>query len=247
MKRYIADLHIHTSLSPCGNRGMTPALIINKALKKGVHILGITDHNSTRQAFTVKKIGKEKGIFVLCGAEATSREGIHCLALFKDDEKVLDFQKFLDEYLIRIKNNSTRFGEQLLIDENDKIIEVQDDFLGSSLNVSIFELGKKVHSLNGLFIPSHINRPHNSILSVFGKIPDNIKADALEIDCKYLDSSPLDKNPEINSYCLIRNSDAHHPEGIGSFPSAFNLETLSFDEIRMAINQVNGRGIEIDF
>ena len=50
MKTYRADLHIHTLLSPCGDLSMTPANIVSEALRKKLDIIGITDHNSTRQS-----------------------------------------------------------------------------------------------------------------------------------------------------------------------------------------------------
>lgn len=45
MKLYKADLHTHTVLSPCGDLEMSPANIVQQAKKKGLDILGITDHN----------------------------------------------------------------------------------------------------------------------------------------------------------------------------------------------------------
>lgn len=80
MNQYKADLHIHTLLSPCGDLEMSPRNIISAAKQRGLHIIGITDHNSTFQAPLVKELGQEAGLFVLCGAEVTTREEIHCLA-----------------------------------------------------------------------------------------------------------------------------------------------------------------------
>ena len=48
-------------------------------------------------------------------------------------------------------------------------------------NKSIEEVEAFVHSLNGLFIPAHIDRKKNSIYSQLGFLPANLKADALEI------------------------------------------------------------------
>ena len=48
MKKYAADLHIHTCLSPCSDNDMIPVNIINMARLSGLNILGITDHNSAK-------------------------------------------------------------------------------------------------------------------------------------------------------------------------------------------------------
>ena len=40
------DLHIHSCLSPCVDKGMTPNNIVNMAILKGLDIIAVTDHNS---------------------------------------------------------------------------------------------------------------------------------------------------------------------------------------------------------
>ncbi|HNX85999.1 MAG TPA: PHP domain-containing protein, partial [Bacteroidales bacterium] len=49
MKNFTADLHIHTVLSPCGDLDMSPDIILSQAMAKKLDLIGITDHNSTRQ------------------------------------------------------------------------------------------------------------------------------------------------------------------------------------------------------
>ena len=69
MKLFKADLHMHTVLSPCGSLEMSPVAIVNTALERGLDIIGITDHNTTRQCAEVVEVGKQKGLTVLCGAK----------------------------------------------------------------------------------------------------------------------------------------------------------------------------------
>ena len=57
-----ADLHIHTVLSPCGDLEMSPENILHFAQIQGLNMIGITDHNSTRQAPIIRDYGKTKGI-----------------------------------------------------------------------------------------------------------------------------------------------------------------------------------------
>lgn len=49
MKQYLADLHIHTCLSPCGSLEMSPSEIVRRSLAKGLDAIAITDHNTTLQ------------------------------------------------------------------------------------------------------------------------------------------------------------------------------------------------------
>jgi 3',5'-nucleoside bisphosphate phosphatase len=82
MKTFRADLHIHTVLSPCGDLDMSPGNIVSEAVNKGLDIIGITDHNTTRHCNLIKRMAEEKGIFVMQGAEITTKEEVHCLAFF---------------------------------------------------------------------------------------------------------------------------------------------------------------------
>mgnify|MGYP001008452009 FL=1 len=88
MQSFRADLHIHTVLSPCAELEMTPGNIVRQALHSGIQIIGITDHNSTRNALLTKKLAEKAGIFVLTGAEVNTREEVHCLVFFDGEEKL---------------------------------------------------------------------------------------------------------------------------------------------------------------
>ncbi len=83
MKSFRADLHIHTTLSPCGDLEMHPVNIVSKAAIQGLDIIGITDHNSTRHCALISRLAAEKGIFVMQGAEVTTKEEVHCLVFFE--------------------------------------------------------------------------------------------------------------------------------------------------------------------
>lgn len=84
-----ADLHIHTVLSPCGDLEMSPENILHFAQVQGLNMIGITDHNSTRQAPIIRDYGKTKGIFVLTGAEICSKEEVHALTFSKPTNSLL--------------------------------------------------------------------------------------------------------------------------------------------------------------
>ena len=89
MNGFKADLHIHTVLSPCGDLEMSPTAIVDRALARGLDMIAISDHNTTRQVKVTQRIGKEKGLFVLGGVEVTSQEEAHCLCFFENDTQLL--------------------------------------------------------------------------------------------------------------------------------------------------------------
>ncbi|MFP4065323.1 MAG: PHP domain-containing protein [Bacteroidales bacterium] len=246
MRSYRADLHVHTVLSPCGDLEMSPANIVEASARKGVDILGIADHNSTKHGMLIKKLAEKEGIFVLTGAEVTTKEEIHCLAFFENNDSLEAFQEYLDKHLPDVKNKPDAFGYQVVVDEEEMIVEEVDKLLISALDQSIDQVEKKVHSLGGLFIPAHIDRPSFSLFSQLGFIPPDLKADALEISGKSGGPDKMRaKYPELKKFSIIQSSDAHFPDQVGDTRCYFLLKTRSFAEIRMALKGEEGRKVEV--
>lgn len=243
MKFLRADLHIHTVLSPCGDLEMSPARIIYEAARRDLDIIGITDHNTTRHCNLTTRLAAEKGIFVLQGAEVTTREEVHCLTFFENNDALGTFQKFLDENLPDFPNNPLIFGHQVQVDENEIIIYEEKRLLVNAISKTVKEVEVFVHSLNGIFIPAHIDRRKNSIYSQLGFLPENMKADALEISRATMPEQFSDNHPEINKYPLLRSSDAHYPEQIGTVFTVWHINEPSFSEIIMALRGIRGRKV----
>lgn len=246
MNTYRADLHIHTVLSPCGDLEMSPANIITKAREKGLDIIGITDHNTTRHCKLIRKLAAQEGIFVLMGAEVTTREEVHCLTFFENDDQLSEFQVYLEKHLPPIPNNIEKFGYQVVVDEDEQIIDEIEYLLISALDQSIEQVEQKVHSLGGIFIPAHIDRPSYSIISQLGFIPADLLIDGIEIsaNCKIQTVIPfLGKQHERT---IIRNSDAHYVENIGKAFSAYEMQHRTFNEIILALHGKLGRKVIIE-
>jgi 3',5'-nucleoside bisphosphate phosphatase len=243
MKFFRADLHIHTVLSPCGDLEMSPVNIVSEAALKGLDIIGITDHNTTRHCGLITRLAAEKGIFVMQGAEITTKEEVHCLAFFENTDALNTFQEFLDRNLPEILNDPDKFGYQVQVDENDIVIYEEKKLLINAITKSMEETESFVHSMNGLFIPAHVNRTKNSIYSQLGFLPADLKADALEISKATTPEQFAVIHPEIRTFRLTRSSDAHYPADIGSVFTTFFIEEPSFNEIRMALKGEDGRKV----
>jgi len=243
MKDFSADLHIHSVLSPCGDLDMSPRNIIRRAGEMQINIIGITDHNSTRHGPLMRRLGRENGIFVLTGAEVTSREEVHCLTFFEDDSQLASFQKYLDDHLIPFPNDPLRFGHQVVVDEYDNILEEEKNLLIYSIDQTVNQIEEVVHLHNGLFIPAHINRERNSMTSQLGFVPSDIIIDALEISRHVSKVDFLQLHSGLEDFTFIQSSDAHFPEDIGRVHSVFRLEDISFREIKMALAKEGGREV----
>jgi PHP family Zn ribbon phosphoesterase len=243
MNLYKADLHTHTVLSPCGDLEMSPLNIIEKAKREKIDILGITDHNSTKNCKVLDDLAKDNDILILKGAEVASKEEVHCLAFFEKYDELNEFQDFLDKHLPKIKNDVNKFGYQLVVDVKENILEQIDYLLISGLNVGISEIEMKVHELNGLFIPAHIDRMRYSIISQLGFIPNDLRVDALEISKFTTKEEFVNKNNYLADHCFIQSSDAHFIDNIGNVKTIFQMNEKSFNEVKLALRKEDGRKV----
>lgn len=123
------------------------------------------------------------------------------------------------------------FGDQVVIDEDENIIQEITHFLPAALKATLDEVEAAAHSHGGLFIPAHIDRPSMSITSQLGFIPDDLCIDAVEVVGRTADTL----------YPVVRNSDAHIPEHIGRRYTEYILDHPSFTELAMALSGVQGR------
>ena len=76
------DLHIHSCLSPCANREMTPATIAGLCALNGADVIAIADHNSALNLPAAEKCCKAYGVKLLPALEANTAEEIHLLCYF---------------------------------------------------------------------------------------------------------------------------------------------------------------------
>ena len=243
MKEYRADLHIHTVLSPCGSLEMSPDAIINRAKEKGLDIIGIADHNSTKQCETVVQLGKENGVTVLAGTEINTKEEVHCLVFFENNKKLNEFQSYLDAHLPVVKNKPELFGDQVWVDKNNNLLGEEERLLIVGLNVSMDEAAEKVKEMGGIFIPAHVDRSRFSVTSQLGFLSPDIPVSGIEVSARAKMEELEKKQPWIRNYSVITSSDAHMLEQIGTGYTTMLLNEPSFSEVKMALDNQGGRKV----
>ena len=237
MKQYRADLHVHTCLSPCGSLEMSPSVIVDTALLRGLDAIAVTDHNSTCQCPEIQRLGKEAGLLVFAGAEVTTREEAHCIALFGTDEARIAFQQYLDAHLPPVPNDPEKFGDQILVNSRDEIVGEMPFLLLSALDQSVEKVSAKVRQLDGLFIAAHVERPSFSLISQLGFIDPSLSLDAIEYNHPERYAKLLKGHSYLRNYTQYMASDAHYPEQIGSKYSIWQTDALSFDNLRKAFKK----------
>jgi hypothetical protein len=237
-------MHIHTCLSPCGDWEMSPKRIIEKSLERKLDIIGICDHNSAENAEAVMKAGKLKGICVIPGMEICSREEVHVLSFFETGERALLMQEFIYDNLPG-KNSPDTFGYQIIADEYDNVAGENDRLLIGATTLRLSDIVDKTHSLNGLCIASHVDRPIFGIISQLGFIPHDLPIDGVEISWRISPYEAKKQIPDIKRFPFIVSSDAHFQDDIGKAVTNFFLAEPTIKEIRLALTGKNDRLIEV--
>jgi len=242
VRRFKADLHIHSCLSPCGDLDMSPRGIVEASLQKGLDLIALCDHNTAENVGAVIRAGKERGLWVLPGMEVNSYEEVHSLALFDREAQVLEMQTFVYNHL-QGTNRPELFGEQVVANEFDEVEGFNDRLLIGATGIRLVDIINKVHRLGGLCIASHVDRPSYSVVSQLGFISPGLEFDALEVSPRTDLEKARKDIPGAADYPLVTFSDAHFLKDIGGVCTEFLLDHPGIEEIRMALKQEQGRGI----
>ncbi len=222
--KFFYDFHIHSDLSPCGDKDMTPNNIVNMAYIKGLNMIAVTDHNTIENYKAIEKIAQGLGILVVPGIEINTKEEVHILSYFKDYKSAKAVSDLIYESLPNIFNKSDIFGEQNIYNENDEIIGRLDKLLISASKYSIGEICTIVNKYNGVIVPAHINKKSNGILGVLGFFPTDINFEFIEIS-KSHELGERNKKMVMN-YKKLVSSDAHILENISEPINYIILEKL---------------------
>ncbi len=231
MTQIAVDLHMHSALSPCGDKEMTPNNIVGMSMLKALNVIAVTDHNSAKNVPAVAKAAKGLGLQILPGIEVTTKEECHILAYTPDIESVLALDTILYKHLPMVKNRPDYFGHQYIMDEEDEIVGEVDKLLISATDLSVEALKTIVDEMNGIIVPAHIDRKSYSIMASLGFIPMDLKIRTVEISRgmslkKARESLPV--SPEIQ---MIQGSDAHYLEDIAEREYFLDVPDLKRDTL----------------
>ena len=204
--KYSYDLHIHSCLSPCGDMDMTPNNIVNMASLLGLDLIAVSDHNSALNLPAVFAAAKGTELTVIPAIEANSAEEVHVLCLFETLEDALACSEEFYEHLPPVINRPDIFGEQVIMDQNDKPVGRIDKLLINALDLGLDGLLEMVKRHRGLAVPAHVDKTSYSSLANLGYIPPEYGFTCIEV-----------KNPEASVEFgghRITDSDAHYLEDI---------------------------------
>ncbi len=244
MRTHVAELHVHTVLSPCAEVEMIPPLIVQAALSKGINLIAVTDHNASANVSAVQKAAADTGLVVLPGLELQTREEVHLLCLFDTLGQLETWQTIVDERLPALENNVEFFGEQFVVDETGEFIRRETRLLLTSANLSLTEAIEGVTRLEGLAIPAHVDRKAFGLIANLGFVPTDVMIEALEISRHLKPQEATSRFPQLVGFPLIQSGDAHRLEEILSV-NVFRLATLTIAELKLALQGQMNRSLVI--
>lgn len=241
MNRYLVDLHVHTALSPCASEEMTPPAIVDLAVRLGLDVIAVSDHNTTKNATAVRRAAADR-LVVLAGMEITTAEEVHVLGIFPDEARAAAAGEAVLATLPETAAEIRAFGQQYLMDEQGRILGTEKRLLSGASGLNLAEAVAMVRSFGGLAIPSHIDRPSFGIFSQLGLFPTDVQFDAVEVTTRGLAS------PQAALYTgvglpVITSSDSHQLDDLGTSYSMFEMNDATFDEIALTFKGLDGRRI----
>ncbi len=235
MRVFHADLHIHTCLSPCAERQMSPSNIAQLAKERKLDVIAICDHNCAENVPATRRAAEKVGLTVIGGMEITTQEEVHVLGLFADDSSLAAVQDLVHNHLPG-ENEPEIFGEQLIMDEEDNVIGRSRRLLIGATDLPLDEVVGTIHNFGGIAIASHVDRPSFSVTSQLGFIPAGLGLDGIEV-------SSWSALPAPGELPVICSSDAHRSEEVGTRWTRFLMKAPTVPEIGMALKRINDRRI----
>ena len=207
--RIAYDLHLHSCLSPCGDRDMTPSNLVNMARLAGLDCIALTDHNSCLNVPAARKAAEGTGLTVVPGMELCTAEEAHVVCLLPTEAAALEFSAAVRRTLPDVENRPEIFGEQLILDEEEGLLGQEELLLATASSLSVDQVLPLVRSYGGTAFPAHIDRPSYSVTASLGDIPP-VGFAAAELTVRAEEDEMLRRYPLLAGMLRLVNSDAHY-------------------------------------
>ena len=239
----LADLHVHTALSPCAANEMTPPVIVAAALAAGLDMIAVCDHNSARNAAAVQAAAGER-LAVIAGMEITTAEECHVVGLFPDAAAAEAAGAEVGATLGRADDGyEAFFGEQLVVDETGAETTRETLALATATTLDVDAVVALVHRYDGLAVAAHVDRRSFGVIGQLGFFPATAGFDAVEVSRHVAPGPAAAAEYAAQSLPVLRSSDAHYPADVGATRTALRCRRPGFDELRPALRGRDGRSV----
>lgn len=171
--------------------------------------MALTDHNTCKNCPAFFKAAKKYGIIPIAGMELTTSEDVHIIFLFEELEGAMEFDEYVHSQRILIENRPDIFGNQLVMNKDDKVIATDEYLLSNATNISIDQCPSLAEKFGGICYPAHIDRQANGIIAVLGTFPDISAFKCFELHDAKKEEALRAEHP-LGERKMIVSSDAHY-------------------------------------
>jgi hypothetical protein len=214
---------------------MTPANIVNMAKLLGLDVIAVTDHNSCRNLPAVYSHARKNDILLIFGMELCTMEEVHVLCYFKTLEDALVFDAYVYERLIKVTNNERIFGRQQIYNDEDIAVYDEPNLLINATSIPFNGLDELMKIYKGVYVPAHVDKNANSLLSNLGFVPPEVSFGCIEIKDMKKAAELCRLHPYFAGCSIISNSDAHSLGAINDAINHINVRERSGEAVFEAI------------
>lgn len=233
-----ADLHIHSKYSMATSEKMELPTLASESRKKGIQLVATGDCLHSKWLSEIKKLKEENGVF---------RQDTPYLNTGTDTRFVLT---------VEIEDMS-QVHHLLIVPSISKAEELRELMKPKSSNMDSDgrpnvrlngeEIAQAAKDAGALIGPAHAFTPwtamyayHDSLKDCYGDMSNHIYFIELGLSA---DTSYADRIAELRCLTFLSNSDAHSPyvNRLAREFNRFEMQEISFDELRMAIIREKGR------
>ncbi|WP_297498865.1 TIGR00375 family protein [Thermococcus sp.] len=230
-----ADLHIHSHYSKAVSKAMTISNLAENARFKGLGLVGTGDILNPKWEEELlkyaKKVGEgtyeRNGIRFLLTTEVEDNRRVHHVLIFPGIKSVREMRERLKPYSSDIETEGR-----------------------PHLNLSAGEIADLANELDVLIGPAHAFTPWTSLYKEYNSLREaygSARIHFLELGLS-ADSEMADRIKAHHKLTYLSNSDAHSPmlHRLGREFNRFEVEEVTFEEIRKAILKRGGRKIVLN-
>ena len=246
MKEYIVDLHLHSKYSRSVSRDMDLETMAAWGDKKGIEVLATADftHPAWLKEIETKLIPLDNGLFQLKNKQTNTKFilSTELSCIYSQDDAV----RRLHILVIMPDIKSIKKFNELLKKDGGKLTSDGRPILGISAE-RITELAKQANK-ESMVIPAHIWTPWFAMFgskSGFDTVEECFGSQAKHI---HAIETGLSSDPAMNwrvsqldRMQIISSSDAHSAKKMGREATVLQLEKLSYDNIKTAIEKPDAK------
>lgn len=233
-----ADLHIHSKYSMATSPKMDLPTLASESMKKGIQLVATGDCLHPEWLSQIRKLKEENGVFRINSGISSQQMDMRFIL----STEIEDINQV--HHLLLIPSISKAEELYEIMKPHSKNID-SDGRPNVRLNGE--EIAEAAVSAGALIGPAHAFTPwtamyayHGSLRECYGEMTKNIYFLELGLSA---DTSYADRISELQCLTFLTNSDAHSPyvNKLAREFNRFEMEDLSFDELKMAIIRKKGR------